>query len=182
MRIVDFIDLETTGLSQAKGHRIIEIGMIIADLDTEKELGRYVRRLNPGRKIDPKAQAVHGISLEDLKDEPKWEDIAPQVNRIINQSHLLVAHNMDFDGSFIVGELLRVGIDPPDIASVCTMEEGRWATPIGKLPTLYELCFAVGVEYDHEQAHGAIYDVEVMMAAFFQARRLGHYQIKEESE
>lgn len=177
--ILNFLDLETTGLSQAKGDRIIEICMILADSETEKEIGRFVRRINPERSIAPKAQEVHGISIEDLEGEPVWGGIAPTVSKIMDKSDVLIAHNLDFDGPFVVGELMRAGFGVPDVKTFCTMEAARWATPQGKLPTLQELCWALGVDYDPEKAHSASYDVEVMMESFFRATRVGKFNMED---
>ena len=61
MRYV-ILDTETTGLSPANGHRIIEIAAIEVD-------GRNVTNntfqvyLNPQRLVEPEAFQVHGLSV-----------------------------------------------------------------------------------------------------------------------
>ena len=53
------LDTETTGLSTAQGHRIIEIGCI--ELVDRRLTGRdFHRFLNPDREIDEGAEAVPG--------------------------------------------------------------------------------------------------------------------------
>ncbi len=59
------VDTETTGLEVENGDKIIEIALIKYDLDGAK-LEEFVQRIDPERNIDPKAQAVHGISYSDL--------------------------------------------------------------------------------------------------------------------
>lgn len=166
--IITGLDIETTGLSQEKGHRIVEIAMICYDLSRKERL-RYVQRINPERSIEAKAQAVHGIALSDLAGKPKWEAVAPKIIGIFQKSSLLVAHNGDeFDLPFIVNELLRIDLTPPaHLQAFDTMVNGRWATANGKLPSLRELCFACDVDYDPSKAHAADFDVDVMMASFF---------------
>lgn len=177
MKIVTGIDIETTGLSQADGHRIIEVAACLYDAESEKCVGKFVRRINPERSIDAAAQAVHGISFTDLVHEPKWGEVAPTLVKVLERSSMVVAHNgIGFDIPFITGELKRIGIEPPAIQVFDTMTEGRWATFLGKLPSLAELCFASGVEYDPSKAHGAEYDVEVMMSAFFAGVRKGFFK------
>lgn len=179
MRIIG-IDTETTGLEQAKGHRIIEIAMLSYDLETQALVDTWVQRIDPERSIDPGAQAAHGIAYTDLVGQPKWEDLAEEVAKRIGTADLLIAHNMGFDGPFIGAELLRVGCEVPNVHSLCTMENARWACPDGKLPRLGELCFALGVPYDRAKAHSAQYDVSVMMACFFRALKRGFYELPKE--
>ena len=133
------LDTETTGLSPDKG--------------------------DPHRSINPRAQEVHGISLADLASSPDFLDVAPDVVKRLEAADYMVAHNADFDVDFIVSELVRVAVPVPKTQVFCTMEQGRWATANGKLPSLMELCFAVGVEYDVSKAHAAEYDVLVMLAS-----------------
>lgn len=174
------LDTETTGLKQEDGHRIIEIAMLSYDLDTQKLVDTWVQRIDPERSIDPGAQAAHGISYSELVGQPKWEDVAPEVAKRIGTAGLLVAHNMGFDGPFIAAELMRVSQNVPNVHSLCTMENARWACPDGKLPRLGELCFALNVPYDPAKAHGAEYDVSVMMACFFRALDRGFYELPKE--
>jgi len=176
MKIIG-LDTETTGLEQEKGHRIIEIAMLTYELETQALVDRYVIRIDPERAIDPMAQAVHGISYTDLIGEPKWNAVAEEIAKRMSTADLLVAHNMGFDGPFIAAELMRVGIEVPDVHSLCTMENARWATPDGKLPRLGELCFALNVAYDTAKAHGADYDVQVTMACFFKGLARGFYKL-----
>lgn len=177
-RLVAGFDIETTGLEQAEGHRIIEVALAVHDLDTGARVGQYVTRVNPQRGIDPKAQEVHGISFEELAHEPTWEAVAPKVHAVLARCQYMVAHNgEEFDAPFLAGELLRVGLAMPELAVVDTMLQARWATADGSLPNLGALCFACGVPYDKSKAHAALYDVETMMACFFGQFRRGFFQL-----
>jgi len=178
MTIIAGLDLETTGLDWATGHRIIEVAAILYSDDGTK-MGGFVKRINPERAIDPKAHAVHGISFEDLAMEPKWSEIAPKLHAVLSRCDQVVAHNgIGFDVPFLAHEFKREGLSLPSCLHHCydTMVDGRWATPMGKLPNLGELCFATEVSYDPGAAHAADYDVDVMMQAFFAARKWGYFQ------
>lgn len=181
MRIATGVDLESTGLLKGANtdqHRIVEIAMILYDLDTHKRIGKYVQRINPQRNITADAQRVHGISIDDVSGSPVWSAVAPTVAKIIAKSDLIFAHNGDaFDFPFIIYELVRVSITPPEVVTFDTMTEARWATPEGKNPTLGELCFALDIPYDPGKAHGAEYDVQVMADCFFKGIDLGFYSI-----
>jgi DNA polymerase-3 subunit epsilon len=170
------LDLETTGLDQSAGHRIIEVAVTLHELETERFLGKYVQRINPQRAIDPDAQRVHGITFEQLAHEPTWEQVAPNVHRVLSAVRYMAGHNIiGFDWPFLSGEFKRIGMAVPELELIDTMVDARWATPLGKLPNLSELCFATGIEYDPSQAHGALYDIDVNMNAYFAARRMGFF-------
>lgn len=171
--LVGGLDIETTGLDK-KDHRIIEIAISIRDLVTGERVGAFEQRFNPRRSIDPKAEAVHKISLGDLVGCPLWGDHAARIQKLLSKCSVLVGHNgIEFDFPFIQEELRRSGLEMPDAYQFDTMQEGRWACEDGKIPRLGELAFACGFEYDTEKAHSALYDTELMMDCFFHARK--HY-------
>jgi len=175
-----FLDTETTGLSQVKGAKIVEIAFLTYELESRELKDVWVQRIDPEQPIEPGAQEVHGIAYSDLVGCPKWNNIASDVALRMGGADLLLAHNMGFDGPFIAGELIRVGITVPDVYSFCTMESARWACPDGKYPKLSELAFALGVEYDPAKAHAAQYDVEVTAECFFRGLDRGFYELPKE--
>lgn len=184
--VLGFTDIETTGLSQADGHRIIEIAVKLYKFDpatkARSEIGKYEQRINPGRSIDPAAQAVHGISFEMLAAAPRWEEVGPKFAKVLGHCQVGIAHNGDsFDFPFIGNELLRIGCAVPDLRTLDTMLQARWATPMGKVPNLRELAFACGVDYDPAKAHAAMYDVDVMAQCFFVGIDKGFYTIPNEA-
>lgn len=181
--IVTGVDLETTGLSATDGHRIIEIALCRYDIQLvgtqihAKHLETLVQRVNPLRAIDPGAQAVHGISLEMLAGQPEWTTVAPAVTKALVGTQVLVAHNMDFDGPFLGHELLRVGEPLPEMETFCTMQSSRPMTALGKLPSLAELAWVYGYDYDEGAAHAADYDIELTMRCFVDGLKKGYYQL-----
>jgi DNA polymerase III subunit epsilon len=183
--IVTGFDLETTGLLEPPDHRIVEIAAIVYEYEpsthAHKLRASWVQRVNPQRPIDPKAQEVHGISFEDVAHQPRLEDVAERLVKILAVSDVVVAHNgVGFDFPFVRKELQRIGRPVPEFVGIDTMLDARWATAFGKLPNLGELCFACGVDYDPAKAHSAEYDVQVMMDSFFRARRKGFFKLPKE--
>lgn len=187
MRLVG-LDTETTGSEPEQGHRIIELTLLAGDL-TFKQRGTdffevswqhvctKTWRFNPMRTIEPAAIAVHGIELADLKDEPVFKQHAEYIAEQLAESNLIIAHNAEFDISFLVTEFLRCGVDMPERPVFCTMENGRNATAMGKLPTLGELCFAHDVPYDPSAAHSSEYDTECLMKAFLSGLSKGWFPV-----
>lgn len=178
MRLAVGLDIETTGLKQPEGHRIIELAAVVYDLDTGIKQGAFETRINPERSIDPSAQAVHKISIDDLVSAPVWESVAEKVSRLLSRCEFVVAHNgIGFDLPFIWGEFQRVGVPQPKVKVVDTMLQARWATPDGAVPNLGALCYASDIPYDKDLAHGATYDVSVMMDCFFKYLPKGFFTL-----
>lgn len=174
-------DIETTGLRAEDGHRIIELSFGVWVYDkvakTKRKLGKtWVQRVNPERTIDPAAEAVHGISLSMLRGAPKWEDVAPTVNKILARTNLFIAHNASFDCPFIALELIRLGYPMPKFDVFCTMDGGRLATGFGKVPNLGELAYACGIPYDPDAAHSALYDTEILEQCYWKGVELGLFK------
>ncbi|EDC1960710.1 3'-5' exonuclease [Salmonella enterica] len=182
-KIVGGIDIESTGLDYSSGHKIIEIAITRYDLDTHTHIDSLEMRFNPRRSIDPKAQAVHGISLEKLVAEPLLADHVKDVAAYMAQCQIWVAHNGEaFDIPFIRHEFASYGVKLPSVPVVDTMLDGLWATEDGKRPRLEELAFSLGFIYDREKAHGALYDTDLMMQCFFKAReKYGFFKLPFES-
>lgn len=178
--ILGVTDIETTGLSQEKGHRIIEICLAMYRTDDWREFKKignpWTKRIDPERSIDPAAQHVHGISIEDLKGCEKWEEVSKDFHKLLSACDLVVAHNGDgFDLPFIGLEFLRIGMPIPNFKTFDTMLRGRGCTPMGNVPNLGKLCWAMGVHYDPSEAHAADYDVEKTAESFFEGCRRGWF-------
>lgn len=179
MRLIVGTDTETTGFAPGD-HRIVEAYVGVYDLDTRTKLTEYFQRINPERSMPADAQRVHGISIADLAGEPNWSIVAPNFAKALNSGLAIVAHNgEDFDMPFINYEMARIGLPKIERPLIDTMKQARWATPIGKSPSLGELAFACEVEYDATKAHAANYDVDVMMACFFRGLEWGFFELPE---
>ncbi len=102
--IIAIIDVETTGLNLERD-QIIEFAV-------QKGLkpGEYSSswRIKPNVPISSEAQAVHGISIEDLKDCPPFSELAPKISKIISGSDIIIGYNVSFDIQMIQAEFRRL--------------------------------------------------------------------------
>lgn len=176
------LDIETTGFKAEDGHRITEIAMTINRYDPFSKVfthvGKFHRLINPKRVIPSEVQSLTGITPAMVAECPVWEDVAPAVGRIIRATDIFVAHNADFDSVFLGLELHRVGEEfSPHTQVYCTMQNGRFATPLGKPPKLVELCQALDIEFDTSGAHRADYDTDRMMEALHKGSALGYFDL-----
>ncbi|MEN9316795.1 MAG: hypothetical protein RIS35_3188 [Pseudomonadota bacterium] len=165
------LDTETTGLSVADGHRIIEIGCLEV-LDrrvTGRNLHFYV---NPDRAIDEGAMAVHGITPEMLQDKPRFGEVAAEVLEFVRDAELII-HNAPFDIGFLDAELERIGAGTlrEHCAGVLdTLAMARELHP-GKRNSLDSLCDRYGVSNAHRKLHGALLDAELLAEVYLAMTR-----------
>ena len=90
-------DLETTGLSP-RTDKIIEIGAVL--MQGGKELDRFQTFVDPGCKLKTETTDITGITDDMLKGAPTLENAFPKFLEFVGD-RVLVAHNADFDTSFI---------------------------------------------------------------------------------
>lgn len=165
------LDTETTGLSAEDGHRIIEIGCV--ELIDRRPSGRTLHLyLNPERDIDAGALAVHGLSLERLRDEPVFAQIAERLVDFVAGAEVLI-HNAPFDIGFLDAELGRLGMRAfrEWAASVVdTLALARQMHP-GRRNSLDALCERYGIANSHRTLHGALLDAQLLADVYLAMTR-----------
>lgn len=117
-----FLDLETTGLDPAAGHRAAEVALL--RLRGGAEEGRLDSLVNPRRPMDPSAAAVNGLRDEDLAAAPPFAALAPAVLALADGA-VLVGHNVRFDLAFLAAELRALGLPPLSGPSLDTLSLAR---------------------------------------------------------
>lgn len=103
-----FLDLETTGLNVATD-RIVEICVLKLNLDGTQDI--KTRRLNPTIPISPQAQAIHGISNEDVANEPTFKEIAKSLAQWMEGCDIAGYNSTKFDVPMLAEEFLRAGVE-----------------------------------------------------------------------
>ena len=107
-RPIAFIDLETTGVNVASD-RIVEISILKLFPDQATKVETY--RVNPGIPIPAEASVIHKIYDKDIKDSPKFKDLAPTIAKTLEQCDLAGYNSNKFDIPLLVEEFLRAEID-----------------------------------------------------------------------
>jgi DNA polymerase-3 subunit epsilon len=161
------LDTETTGLSTAQGHRVIEIGCV--EMVNRRLTGREFHRfLNPDRDIDEGAERVHGISRASLENEPRFSEIVDEFLEFIKDSELVI-HNADFDVGFLENELKLMQHSQPEITAhamvLDTLALAREMHP-GQRNSLDALCKRYDVDASKRDVHGALIDVELLAGVY----------------
>src|SRR5512142_2312754 len=155
------LDTETTGLEPEAGHRIIELACL--ELHGRRATGRHFHRyLNPERAIDLAASQVHGLTLEDLADKPRFADVVEEFLEFVEGAELLI-HNAPFDVAFLDAELSKIG--RPALANFCSVSDtlalARELHP-GKKNSLDALCERYAIDHSRRTLHGALLDAQLL--------------------
>jgi DNA polymerase III subunit epsilon len=165
------LDTETTGLTVEDGHRIIEIGCL--EIVNRRVTGRsFHTYVNPQRPIDEGAKAVHGITEERLRDEPRFEQVVQELLGFVAGAEVLI-HNAAFDEGFLDSELARLdrGRFRDHVAGVVdTLAMARQLHP-GRRNSLDALCERYGVSNAHRTLHGALLDAQLLAEVFLAMTR-----------
>jgi DNA polymerase-3 subunit epsilon len=163
MREIVF-DTETTGLSPAEGHRLVEIGCIemINRVETGRTFHSYV---NPGRPMPPEAQAIHGLSDAFLADKPRFAEIHDGLLQFIGDARL-IAHNAAFDFAFLNAELDQCGraaLGPERMVDTLALARSRHP---GAKHSLDALCVRFGIDRSQRIKHGALVDAQLLAQVY----------------
>ena len=161
------IDLETTGISPDRHHRIVEIAVVHVD-GAGRLLEEWSSLINPKRHVD--AIEVHGITAAGLFDAPTFDDIAGDLVQRL-RGKVLLAHNFHFDSTFLRKEFERIGVNVPITpdSGLCTMQLAFEYLDTARR-SLDPCCASIG--YRLRGAHSALEDARAA------ARLLGHYLLE----
>lgn len=163
MREIVF-DTETTGLSPADGHRLVEIGAL--EMVNRVETGRSFHiYCNPEREMPSEAFEVHGLSDAFLANKPLFSEEARNFIDFIEDSPL-VAHNAQFDFGFLNAELERAGHAAVAMdRMIDTLAIARTKHP-GAKHSLDALCARYGVDRSQRVLHGALLDAQLLAQVY----------------
>ncbi|MEI6887784.1 MAG: exonuclease domain-containing protein [Bacteroidales bacterium] len=107
-RPIVFLDLETTGIKVATD-RIVELCLLRVNPDGSKKI--KTMRINPGIPIPAESSEIHGIRDEDVKDCPRFAQVAHELIEFMEGSDIAGYNSNHFDIPLIVEEFLRAGLD-----------------------------------------------------------------------
>jgi DNA polymerase-3 subunit epsilon len=157
VRRVLLLDTETTGLSHASD-KIIELAMLLVQVDvaTGQPFGpvtTFEGFEDPGMPIPDVAKQVTGIS-DDMVRGQRLDDA--QVQALIDQADLVVAHNAGFDRPFVEARFPGFADKP----WACSFADIDWKALGAESAKLSALAQDQGWFYD---AHRALVDCQALL-------------------
>ena len=108
-----FFDIESTGLNIATD-RIVEISIVKVSPGAPgcpNDVEVKTRRINPTIPIPADATAVHGITDDDVKDCPRFSQIAKSLAQFMQGCDIAGYNSNKFDIPLLAEEFLRAGVD-----------------------------------------------------------------------
>jgi len=158
------LDTETTGLSTAEKHRIVEIACVEMNeqISTNNTFHTY---LNPKRSVSEEAYKVHGYSDEFLSNKKSFEDISEEFLNFIKNKKIII-HNAVFDLSFLNYELRLIKKKEIDKSNVVdTLELARQKYP-GSQNSLDALCKRFNIDNSKREKHDALMDCNLLKEVY----------------
>ena len=119
------VDVETTG-GPPPHHRITEIAAVIVKDGEIQEV--FETLVNPERSIPPFISRLTNITWDMVKDAPKFSAIVPDLLQKL-EGNVFVAHNAQFDWSFLSHEIQRASGARISGNQLCTVRLARRLLP-----------------------------------------------------
>ncbi|NRT15261.1 DNA polymerase-3 subunit epsilon [Flavobacterium sp. 28A] len=152
------VDIETTG-GNASHSRITEIAIVIHD--GEKVIDRWETLINPEKDIPPAIFALTGITNEMVSDAPVFEMVSDKVFELLSD-RVFVAHNVNFDYSFVRHELERAGLKWT-AQKLCTVRASRKIKPGIPSYSLGRLCKSLDIDLENRHRAGGDADATAIL-------------------
>lgn len=152
-------DLETTG-GHPGGNGITEISILLHD--GIKVIDRFESLINPGKSIPFNITELTGITNEMVEDAPRFGDIAEDIFDFLEET-IFVAHNVNFDYSFLKESFQREGISW-NARKLCTVRLSRKIFPELPSYSLSNICRSLKIA--NPSPHRAWGDTEATAELF----------------
>jgi len=149
------VDLETTGLAP-ESNEIIEIGALKVEGKEIKDV--FNKLVKPEKQLSSEITDLTGITQEMLASEPPIKSVIPQFKTFLGDS-LIVAHNADFDVSFLKNSFKKHLSEDILNTVACTLHISRDLLPNLDNHKLHTVARYYGIPVSNR--HRAIGDVEI---------------------
>ncbi len=143
------VDIETTGGNASSGS-ITEIAIAIHD--GQQVLDFYETLVNPHCEIPYFIQNLTGITNEMVAHAPSFNEVAPTIYELLHDK-VFVAHNVNFDYSFVKNQLEQAGYDF-QVSKLCTIRLARKVFPGIPSYSLGKLCHYLQINHSNRHRAG----------------------------
>ncbi|HEX2203870.1 MAG TPA: 3'-5' exonuclease [Longimicrobium sp.] len=156
------VDLETTGGTPLRGHRVTEVAAV--HVSGGRITHTYSTLVNPERPIPSMITSLTGITQGMVAGAPRFHEVAGRVRDAI-AGRVFVAHNAAFDWRFLGHEMEHATGCRPAGRQLCTVRLARKLLP--ELPSrsldALSLYFGVEIESRHRALDDAVATAHVLL-------------------
>jgi DNA polymerase III subunit epsilon len=143
------VDIETTG-GHAAANGITEISVFVHD--GTRVIKHFETLINPQQLIPGFITSLTGIDNAMVADAPAFDEITDVLFEILNEN-IFVAHNVNFDYSFVKHQLKLSGYDLT-AKKLCTVRLGRKVFPGLPSYSLGNLCRSLKINIENRHRAG----------------------------
>jgi len=133
-------DCETTGTDRVRD-QVIEL---CVQQGLAEGAPSTVWRIKPAVSIHPGAQAVHGISMEELEGCPTFADVAAEITALFATADVIIGYNLAFDIDMLQAEYARIGQPLLDFSTTKIVDPFR----------LWQQCEPRSLQHAHQRFVG----------------------------
>lgn len=160
VRPIVFFDLETTG-TNINTDQIVELA--VSKIYPDGKVEKKERRFCPTIPIEAGATDVHGISMSDVANEPKFSSVAKAIKDFFDGCDIAGYNSNEFDVPLLMAEFKRAGVDF-DISNVVFIDVLKLERQLNsnKLGDTYKRYTGKVLE----DAHAALADTDATVEIF----------------
>ena len=155
------VDIETTG-GHASANGITEIAVFVHD--GERVIKHFETLINPQQLIPRFITSLTGIDNSMVADAPVFDEIANTLFDLLN-NNVFIAHNVNFDYSFIKHQFKLSGYDLT-AKKLCTVRLGRKVFPGLPSYSLGNLCRSLKINIQNRHRAGGDANATVKLFEF----------------
>lgn len=166
------VDIETTG-GYAAANGIAEIAVFIST--GKRIIKKFHTLLNPVYTIPPYIVALTGITNHMVEFERSFDSIADELYELLHDK-VFVAHNVNFDYSFVKHHLAQCGLEL-NCKKLCTVRLARKVLPESPGYGLGKICQHIGIKIvDRHRATGDAHATARLLHYLLENDTNGHAQ------
>lgn len=161
------LDIETTGLFTADGHRLVEVGAL--EMVNGQTTGlEFYALVNPERAIPDEVSKIHGITDAKVAGQPVFAAVADQLRQFIGDDTVVITcrtkDGYTLDIAFLNMEFSKAGVDivpESQWQNVRRWSEEMFGNDNATLDRVLDHYGISRAERD-EKGHGAILDARLL--------------------
>jgi len=127
----------------------------LARVEGGRVAGTAYRLIRPPRS-DMRFTDIHGITWEDVENEPPFGEVWPELAGLFEGVDFIAAHNAPFDKSVLYACCAAAGLEAPPQPFICTVKLSKQELGL-KPATLSHVCHHLSIPLKH---HNALSDAE----------------------